>query len=222
MAKMCHSRRVPMSRPCLTGSFTAVCVLAMSASLALAQSQWKEIPVGYNMPATAMAAAPAGPMPAPFPKAAGKSSYRGAGRDPKPSWEIEFHGGGFWTTSQENGSAIGFAPGTAFTTANSADPSVQVSSYMFGPGAALTQAYGSQLGLPGITSLDATAQSEIGKVNDGPSVGIRLSRDLTSRFNVEFNGDWNAAPISLTDKTMLGIFDTGNTFFNFFLNGALP
>src|SRR4051812_44752002 len=101
-----------MSRPCLTGSFTAVCVLAMSASLAFAQSQWKEIPVGYNMPATAMAAAPAGIMPAPFPKAPGKSSYRGQGRDPKPSWEVEIHGGGFFGTSQDDGTPGAFAPGT--------------------------------------------------------------------------------------------------------------
>ena len=31
------------------------CALAMTASMAFAQSEWKEIPVGYNMPKSVMA-----------------------------------------------------------------------------------------------------------------------------------------------------------------------
>jgi hypothetical protein len=197
-------------------------VFAVSANLAFAQSQWKEIPVGYNMPKAVMAAAPASAMAAPFPQAAKKSTYGGAGRNPKPSWEIEFHGGGFFTTSQDQGTPGVFDPGTPFTTV-SGDPSLQVSSYMFGPGATLTQQFGATLLSPlaGVTSLDPIAHSQMGSRQSGPSVGARISRDLNSRFNLEFSVDWNASPVSIGDKALLGVEATRSSFATFFA-GASP
>src|SRR5882762_470274 len=109
----------------------------MCASMAFAQSQWKEIPVGYNMPKSAMAAALANSTP--FPSAP-KNSFSGDGRDPNRPWEIEFHAGGFFIADQDQGTPGVFDPGTPFTTI-SGDPSAQVSSYMFGPGATLTQQF---------------------------------------------------------------------------------
>src|SRR4051812_20400328 len=88
----------------------------LGASTAFAQSQWKEIPVGYNMPKSVMAVASlstmavAGPPPA---KAATKKYY-GQERDPYHKWEVEFHGGGFWNTGGEGGSAAALPAGTPF------------------------------------------------------------------------------------------------------------
>src|SRR3954470_4221152 len=90
---------------------TLLCVLAMSASMAFAQSEWKEIPVGYNMPKSVMAVASLSTMemamPAPTPAKAATKKYYGQERDPYHKWEVEFHGGGFFTL----GSA---PPGQAF------------------------------------------------------------------------------------------------------------
>ena len=89
-----------------------LCVLAMSASMAFAQSEWKEIPVGYNMPKSVMAVASLSTMEMamaapPTPKAATKKYY-GQERDPYHKWEVEFHGGGFWNFGGVSGQSMRF------------------------------------------------------------------------------------------------------------------
>ena len=82
-------------RSSIFGKTVVSATLLLTSSLLLAQSQWKEIPVGYNMPKSAIAAAPAASVP--FPTAPkdkkGSNSYAAEGRDPNHPWEIEFHGG---------------------------------------------------------------------------------------------------------------------------------
>src|SRR5258707_846830 len=109
-----------------------LCVLVMSVSMAFAQSQWKEIPVGYNMPKSVMAAAPVSAMAAAMAtpsKGANKSAFTGEGRDRNRPWEIEFHGGGFFNTDSGSGQGFTAPAGTPFTTVNGT-PSLFVSSYM--------------------------------------------------------------------------------------------
>jgi hypothetical protein len=118
---------------------TVIFVTLMSSSLLLAQSQWKEIPVGYNMPRSAMAAAPAAPAPFPSaPKGANKdSSYAGEGPDPNHPWEVEFHAGGFFSLGGEGGGrAKIFPPAAPFNSGPGGigPASLQLSSYFFGDG----------------------------------------------------------------------------------------
>src|SRR4051812_19999873 len=181
----------PRLRP--TGLSTLLCVLVISAG-AFAQSQWKEIPVGYNMPKSVMAAAPLSTMgmanAAPG-KPTSKASYSGEGRDPNRKWEIEFHGGGFFTLGSTSGQGFLSPTGTPFTTVN-AMPSLIVSSYMFGDGANLANAV-SAAGFGGgpIVPLDPILDRALGTRNSGPSIGFRLSRDLGSHFSGELNFDWS-------------------------------
>ena len=202
------------SRFPISGLYVLLVVCAMSAA-AFAQSQWKEIPVGYNMPKSAMTTAPAIPA-APFPSAP-KPRYSGDGRDPNRPWEVEFHAGGMFATDQDQGTPGVFDPGTSFTTI-SGDPSVQVPSYMFGPGARLTQLFGATLGTPlaGVTSLDPIAHSQIGKRQNGPLLGARISRDLNRWFTLELSADWNASPVSINDGALVGIEATRSSFATFF------
>src|SRR6476620_10836985 len=121
---------------------TLLCVLAMSATMAFAQSEWKEIPVGYNMPKSVVAVASLSTMEMamaapPTPKAATKKYY-GQERDPYHKWEVDFHGGVFFTLGSTHGQGFLAPTGTPFTTnAPSLKPSLQVSSFMFGDGANL-------------------------------------------------------------------------------------
>src|SRR5439155_21419007 len=105
----------PRLRP--IGLSTLLCVLALSTSMAFAQSKWKEVPVGYNMPKSVMAAAPVSALAAatPFPQAP-KASYAGEGRDMNHKWEIEFHGGAFFNIDSGSGQGFLLPTGTPFTT----------------------------------------------------------------------------------------------------------
>jgi hypothetical protein len=91
---------------------------------------------------------------------------------------------------------------------------------MFGPGAQLTQQVGSALAIPGVTALDSVAHSQIGSRQSGAAFGARISRDLNRWFNLEFSADWNASPLSINDKTLLGVEATRTSFLNFFSGPA--
>jgi hypothetical protein len=203
-----------MSGRCsIIGKTTTLVLILLTSSFLLAQAQWKDIPVGYNMPKSAM------PASTPFPPPQKHSSYSGEGRSSKPSWEIEFHGGGIFNTAQDEGNAGFFAPVTSFLT-TTGDSSANVSSFMFGPGAQLTQQVGSALAIPGVTALDSVAHSQIGSRQSGAAFGARISRDLNRWFNLEFSADWNASPLSINDKTLLGVEATRTSFLNFFSGPA--
>src|SRR3954465_2873577 len=164
-----------------------LCVFAMSASMACAQSEWKEIPVGYNMPKSVVALAPLSTMAmaaaAPTPPTATRKRYYGRGRDPYHKWEAEFHGGGFFTLgSAPPGQGFLPIPGAPFSTVNGT-PSVFVTSYMFGDGAILAnQVAAAGVGGP-IIPLDPLLGQALGRHDNGPSIGLRLSRDFSPHLN---------------------------------------
>ena len=196
-----------------------LCLFVLSADLALAQSQWKEIPVGYNMPKSVMAAASpsvmAAAMAAP-PKAASRPSFAGVGRDRNRPWEIEFHGGGFFSTDSGSGNTFALPTGTPFRTVNGT-PSLFVSSYMFGDGANLANqviaagAFGGN-----IVPLDPLLRRALGTRSNGPSIGARLSRDFGAYFNGELNFDWSFSPVEIRDSRLLQIEATRASFGTFF------
>src|SRR5882724_12721759 len=203
-----------------TGLCALLCAFALSAHLAFAQSQWKEIPVGYNMPKSVMAAASpsvmAAAMAAPPPKAASRLRYSGEGRDRNHPWEIEFHGGGFFSTDSGAGNTFALPTGTPFTTLNGT-PSVFVSSYMFGDGATLANLV-SAAGVGGgpIVPLDPLLRQALGTRSNGPSIGFRLSRDIGTYLNTELNFDWSFTPVEIRDNRLLQLEATRASFGTFF------
>jgi hypothetical protein len=201
-----------------TGLCALLCAFALSAHLAFAQSQWKEIPVGYNMPKSVMAAASpsvmAAAMAAPPPKAASRLRYSGEGRDRNRPWEIEFHGGGFFSTDSGAGNTFALPTGTPFTTVNGT-PSLFVSSYMFGDGASLANAVIAAGGFGGnIVPLDP--RQAWGTRSNGPSIGFRLSRDIGAYLNTELNFDWSFSPVEIRDNRLLQLEATRASFGTFF------
>ncbi len=207
-----------------TGLTALLFVLAMSASTAFAQSQWKEIPVGYNMPKSAMAAAPlstmAMAMAAPGPaKGATKVNYSGEGRDPNRKWEIEFHGGGFWAIGGVSGQSYALPTAATFTSLNGVGPqSLQVPSYFFGSGAGLYNSFTQgPFGLSNtIIPLDPTLKSQFGRRDGGPSLGVRLGREFGPWFGIEVSADWNTTPIGIGDSRLLAIEATRASYANAF------
>jgi hypothetical protein len=187
----------------------------MSAYAAFAQSQWKEIPVGYNMPKSVMAAAPpsamAMAMAAPGRPAPRTSGYF-EGRDPNHPWEIEFHGGAFFNTNSGTGQPYLLPAGTPFTTVN-ATPSLMVPSFMFGDGATLANLV-SAAGVGGgpIVPLDPVLARSLGTRDHGPSLGFRLSRDFGFRLTGELNFDWSVSPVEIRDDRLVQIEATRASF----------
>jgi hypothetical protein len=197
---------------------TLLCVIGMSASMAFAQSQWKEIPVGYNMPKSVMAVASLSTMAmatSPPAKAATKKYY-GQERDPYHKWEVEFHGGGFFTLgSAPPGQAFLPTAGTPFLTVNGT-PSLFVTSYMFGDGAVLANQVAAEgVGGP-ITPLDPLLGQALGRHDNGPSIGVRLSRDFGAYFNGELNVDWSVSPIAIGDSRLIQVEATRSSFTDLF------
>jgi hypothetical protein len=191
-----------------------------TANAAFAQSHWKEIPVGYNMPKSVMAAAsPSTMATTPFPRAPKDGRYTGEGRDMNHPWEIEFHGGGFWNVGGVSGQSFALPTAATFSSLGGIGPqSLQVTSYFFGSGANLyNQFTQGPFGLSNtITPLDPTLKSQFGRRHGGPSIGVRLGRDIGPWFGIEFSADWNTTPISIDDKQLLAIESTRSSFANSF------
>src|SRR5438067_15653 len=201
----------PRLRP--IGLCALLSLFAMSA-LAFAQTQWKEIPVGYNMPKSVMTTTSLNTLAAAVapPKPSSTLTYSGEGRDRNRPWEIEFHGGGFFDTDSGSGQGFTPLPGTPFQTVNGT-PSLFVTSYMFGDGARLVNQIG---GAGSIVPLDPILDGAIGKRQSGPSIGFRMSRDFGAYLNGELNFDWSFTPVGLKDSTLLQVESTRASFSNFF------
>jgi hypothetical protein len=200
---------------------SALLFLVMSASAAFAQSQWKEIPVGYNMPKSVMAAAPPSAMSmamaAPSRRAPKSSSYV-EGRDPNHPWEIEFHGGAFFSTNSGTGQPFLLPTGTPFMTdAIVPEPTLQVSSFMFGDGATLANLVAANVGGGPIVPLDPVLARSLGRRDNGPSLGFRLGRDFGRWFNAEMNFDWSSTPVQIPDNLLAQIEATRASFGTFFI-----
>src|SRR3954462_2495589 len=113
MASLRHFVETSMSgRSSILGRMLTLATLLFTSSQLVAQSQWKEIPVGYNMPKSALSAAMSANSAIAFAtKGAAKtasrnSTFAGEGRDPNHPWEVEFHGGGFFNVDSGSGSAL--------------------------------------------------------------------------------------------------------------------
>jgi len=106
----------------------------------------------------------------------------------QPAWTLEGHGGFMTTGSIASGTAKVPAPGANILTSSPTAPSRQVSSWFFGDGTSLLNGASAVLGVTSrVTPLDA-AFAALG-TGTGAGGGLRITRRLTSRFDVEFSLD---------------------------------
>jgi hypothetical protein len=232
MASLRHFVEIAMSgRSSTSGKTITLGTLLFTSSLLLAQSQWKEIPVGYNMPKSALSSAMTASSAMAFATkgaaktASSNSTYAGEGRDPNHPWEVEFHGGGFFSLGGEGGGkAKIFPPAASFNSGPGGigPASLQVPSYFFGDGAPLYNRVATGAGFSNtIAPLDPFLASQIGTRNNGPSIGFRLGRDLNDWFQIELSADWVSSAVEIGDKQLLALENTRQSFANSF-NELLP
>src|SRR3954464_7616181 len=227
MASLRHFGEISMSgRSSTFGRTITLGTLLFTSSLLLAQSQWKEIPVGYNMPKSALSSAMSANSALAFATkgaaktASSNSTYAGEGRDPNHPWEVEFHGGGFFSLGGEGGGkAKIFPPAASFNAGPGGlgPASLQVSSYAFGDGPLFYNKFAAAAGFSNtIVPLDPFLASQIGTRNNGPSVGFRLGRDLNDWFQIELSADWASSAVEIGDKQLLAFENTRQSYANSF------
>ena len=122
-----------------------------------------------------------------------------------PKWEVEFHGGGLFSTNPSGGTISLPAPGQPFMTiaatpTTSPLPSRYEPSWSFGDGALLFNQAATALGqLPDqIVPLDRVLAGPLGEHRGGGSIGVRVGRVLTPRVTAELGVDLGFAPLRIT------------------------
>ena len=137
------------------------------------------------------------------------------------SWEIEFHGGGAFVNALSRGTGSLPAPGGPFTSVTGAT-SRAVSSWYVGDGAQLINEVLFSFGVSErITPLDSILKSRLGERGNGGGFGLRVGREITSRFGAEFNLEITSAPVTLTDGARAGIKASSDSFVPAFADGLL-
>ena len=86
--------------------------------------------------------------------------------------------------------------------------SLQVSSYFFGPGAALYNQFTQGPAALSNTITPLVLDNQFGRRHGGPSLGMRLGRDLNAWLSLEFSADWNTTPVEIGDQQLLGVEQT--------------
>ena len=136
-----------------------------------------------------------------------------------PKWEVEFHGGGLFSTSATGGTITLPGPGQPFmtvplTTTASPLPSRYEPSWYFGDGTLLFNQAAAALGqLPDqIVALDPVLAGPLGEQRGGGSVGVRVSRVLTPRVAAELSVDYGFATLRITPENGEAIETTRASF----------
>ncbi len=110
------------------------------------------------------------------------------------AWEVEFHVGGAFITTPEDGDAT-LPGGTRLT--NVGVEMWQVPSWFFGDGAFLL----TQFPLPRTTSLDSVLLGRFARRERSASYGTSVARRLTNRLRVEGNVDFSSGAREATAST---------------------
>jgi hypothetical protein len=115
-------------------------------------------------------------------------------------WEIEVHGGATLASTRADGTGALPPPGAPLTTSTPTFPTRHVPSWFFGDGAALLNGVNASFGLPArVVPLDAGLTSPDLDVAGRFALGLRVRRELTSRFSVEAGFETSAGASSLSD-----------------------
>ena len=136
-----------------------------------------------------------------------------------PKWEVEFHGGGLFSTNPTGGTISLPAPGQPFMTVAATPtasplPSRYEPSWYFGDGTLLFNQAATALGqLPDqIVPLDPVLAGPLGEHRGGGSVGVRVSRVLTPRVTAELSVDYGFATLRITPANGEAIETTRASF----------
>jgi len=136
-----------------------------------------------------------------------------------PNWEVEFHGGGRFSTNPTGGTTSLPAPGQPFLTASATPttaplPSRYEPSWYFGDGTLLFNQAATALGqLPDqIVPIDAVLAGPLGEHRGGGSAGVRVSRVLTPRVTAELSVDYGFATLRITPANGEAIETTRASF----------
>jgi hypothetical protein len=152
-------------------------------------------------------------------------------------WEIELHGGAVLPSDPERGTWSLPGPGEVFTTAAMFMPPVLVtsssrrqSSWYFGDGPVLFDQAASALAASAtamtrpfsarITSLDPVLMRSFAVVQNGGTIGARVSRTLTPRLSAEVSVDYSLARLQITQANRDAIEATRASFIGAF-NGLI-
>ena len=199
-------------------SLFLVSILILFVGLAQAQesstaAQTQAVATPYN-PAAAFA------TPAPKPARPAASE----GPDPDLKWEIEFHGGGILSTNPDGGTSALPPPGASFVT-EGVLTSRAISSYYFGDGALLYNQFITAAGplcptCTPIVPLDPVLTARTAERAHGGAFGFRASRDISPRWAIEVNFDFNLGQMELTSPALAGIETTRASWSAAFTNLA--
>ena len=201
--------------------YALLCLTCILLVLTSASAQSKDIAVAsQDFANAAKVAYPAIPGLAAPPK----KSVSSDGPDRSSRWEIEFHGGGMFSSNPDGGKVAFPAAGATFTDAAAA-PTRPVSSWMFGDGAALYNAFSAASGgamTTTMTPLDAVLSRQAGNRTGGPGLGFRFGVDLNKRFGLEWSTDYTWTPVQLKKSFLTGLEATrasyGTTFTDLAVN----
>ncbi|HYX67818.1 MAG TPA: hypothetical protein VE825_01695 [Terriglobales bacterium] len=169
--------------------------------------------------------APSASLAPPRPAAAAVPAASSNGPDPGRKWEVEFHAGFMLASDPRGGTGALPGPGPTF---NTVGPSTTraVPSFYFGDGSLLTGQFATALGNPNLTGsvqpLDPILTSSAVNRGHGAALGARLSRDLTPRFGVELNLDYNSGTLSITHRALDGIAASNSSWGQYFTNFVNP
>ena len=137
------------------------------------------------------------------------------------AWAVEVHGGLAIGATPSGGTIVGeFPTGPPLSTAGS--PTRLVPSWYFGDGSQLFNEVGDSFAalhnqqLPRLTALDATLHSAAARRHGGGIFGVRLTRRLTSRLDLEFGIGVTQGTFELTDEARQAFEDTRVSFQNAF------
>ena len=136
-----------------------------------------------------------------------------------PKWEVEFHGGGQFSTNPTGGTISLPAPGQPFMTVAATPPTSPLPSryepsWYFGDGTLLFNQAATALGqLPDqIVPIDPVLAAPLGEHRGGGSVGVRVSGVLTPRVTAELSVDYGFATLRITPANGEAIETTRASF----------
>lgn len=127
----------------------------------------------------------------------------------EPRWTLEVHGGISGGATPSGGTAGQFPAGATLQTEVS--PSRVIPSWFFGDGAALFNEVRSQFAsrfnvqYPQIAALDRALTSVPVERKGAASFGVRVGRQITSRFGVEFGFDRSQGTLKMTDAARAAV-----------------
>lgn len=180
-------RFVPMAWLCL------LALLLLATSFASAQDA-AVTPSPVSGGAHSLLPAPAAAVPRPQPATASSQ-----GPDPSRKWEIEVHGAGILSFNPTGGTSFLPSAGLGFSGPGGGS-SLRVPSWFFGAGASLYNTvefnHPGVLSVP-IASLDTVLTSPVTRRSHGPALGARVSRELSPRFSIEGDFEYNFGSLAL-------------------------